>query len=127
MRTIQNGISDQWDRFHGWMELEQITFLSHPREGIHARISPKVRTVAAKLAELNVVNVGALPVFENKYQLVLAAVKRAHSGVILSPDTNVFQFGIDLLSCLSQFAEVAPVHENVMKTPILTVSRKKIQ
>jgi hypothetical protein len=33
-------------------------------------------------------------VFEDEHELMLAAVKRAHSSIVLNPDAEVFQFAM---------------------------------
>ena len=57
---------------------------------------PDVAAVAAELAELYVIAVWALALLEHKNQLVLAAVEGAHTGIVFSPDTEVFQLIVDV-------------------------------
>ena len=57
---------------------------------------PDVAAVAAELAELYVIAVWALALLEHENQLVLASVERPHAGIVLSPDTEVFQLVVDM-------------------------------
>src|ERR1700738_1629931 len=81
---------------------------------------PDIAAVAAELAELDVVAVRSAALLEDKDELVLAAVQRTHTGIVLDPDAEVFQFAIGFRTCGQQLVEVAPVHADVVQRPSCT-------
>jgi len=48
-------------------------------------------------------------------ELVLAAIERAHAGIVLDPDAHILEFAIGLLADGEQFGEMAPIHADVMQ------------
>ena len=76
---------------------------------------PDIAAVAAELAELDVVAVRSAALLEDKDELVLAAVERAHTGIIFGPDAEVLQFAVGFGTCGQQLFDMAPVHANVVQ------------
>src|ERR1700732_4751270 len=71
---------------------------------------PDIAAVAAELAELDVVAVRSAALLEDKDELVLAAIERAHAGIVLDPDAEVLQFTVGFGTGGQQLVEMAPVH-----------------
>jgi len=71
--------------------------------------------MASKPTELHIVAVRAAALFEDQDELVLAAIERAHAGIVLDPDTQILEFAVDLLNSGEQLGEMAPVHAQVMQ------------
>src|SRR5262252_8745861 len=94
-RTVEDRVGDQHRRLHRWMQRREITFLGAAAKGIAARIPPDIAAIAPKPAELDVVAVLVAAMFEDKDELVLAAVERAHSGIVLDPYAEVLDFAVD--------------------------------
>src|SRR5205823_3177092 len=81
-----------------------------PGEGIGPGIMPHIAAVAAKPAKLDIVAVSVAAMFEHKDKLVLAAVERAHPGIIFDPDADVLQLAIGRKTGGQQLLHMAPVH-----------------
>src|SRR5271165_2500791 len=94
--AVKDRICDHGHRLHRWVQSEKITLLALSPEVGYPGIIPDVGSVTAILAELDIVPVRGLAMLEDKDQLVLAAIERAHAGVALDPDAEVFQFGVNL-------------------------------
>ena len=47
---------------------------------------------------------------EDKDELVLTAVQRAHPAIVLDPDTEVLELAIGVAAGGQQLAEMAPIH-----------------
>jgi hypothetical protein len=78
---------------------------------------PNIAAVTAELAELDIVAVPVTAVFEDEDQLVLAAVERAHPGIVLDPDAEIFRLAIDAAAGGQQVFGMAPVHaDEVQRT-----------
>src|SRR5690349_18315748 len=92
------------------MQRRQIALLAAPGEGIGPGVIPDIAAVAPELAELDIVAVPVAAVFENEDKLVLTAVERAHPGIVLDPDAEVFQLAIDAAAGGQQVLGMAPVH-----------------
>src|ERR1700737_4781964 len=73
---------------------------------------PDIAAVAAELAELDVVAVRSAALLEDQAELVLAAIERAHAGIVLDPDAEVLELAIGLGTGNQQLVEMAPVHAN---------------
>ena len=73
---------------------EQVAFLAAPAEMAGRRIMPNIGPVAPELAELNVVPMRPVPILQHKDELVLAAVQRAHPGIVLDPDAEVLKLAV---------------------------------
>jgi hypothetical protein len=69
---------------------------------------PDIAAVTAKLAELDVVAMRSAALFEDEDELVLAAVERAHTGIVLDPDTEVLQFATGFGTGGQQLVQMAP-------------------
>ena len=76
---------------------------------------PHIAAVAPKPAELDIIAVPPAALFENQHELMLAAIERAHAGIVLDPDTQILEFVVDLLNSGEQLGEMAPVHAEVMQ------------
>ncbi len=66
------------------------------------------------MAELDIVAVPVAAMFENEDKLVLTAVERAHPGIVLDPDADVFQLAISVAAGSKQLFDMAPVHADVV-------------
>ena len=78
---------------------------------------PDIAAVATKLTELDVVAMRGGALLEDKDELVLAAVERAHSGIVFDPDTQILELAIGLAAGGQQFIEMAPIHADVVQRP----------
>src|SRR5215472_11608014 len=94
-------------------------------ERVGARIAPYVTAVTAELTKLDVVAMSGMAVLEHEDQLVLAAVKRSHTAVVLRPHAQVLKFGIGLAPGREQLAHVAPVHTDEMERTLDAVAGKQ--
>ena len=78
---------------------------------------PDIAAVAAELSELDVVAMPLAAMFEDEDELVLAPIKRAHPGIVLDPDAEIFQLAIDAAAGGQQVFGMAPVHaDEVQRT-----------
>ena len=59
---------------------------------------PNRSAMSTVAPELDIVAVRRPAVLEDKDQLVLAAVERAHAGIVFDPDAKVFELGVDRFS-----------------------------
>src|SRR5437762_3173326 len=95
-RAVLDGIDDERYRLHRGVHFE----LSIPARppGIDAGVIPDIRSVPSVASKLHGVDVriGANLVDEDKF--VLGAIERSHAPVILVPDAEVLEPGIDALS-----------------------------
>ena len=57
---------------------------------------PDIAAIAAKLTELDVVAMRCGALLEDKDELVLAAIERAHPCIVLGPDAEVLELAIGL-------------------------------
>src|SRR6202022_4340552 len=73
---------------------------------------PDIAAVAAELAELDVVAVRSAALLKDQDELVLAAIERAHAGIVLDPDAEVLELARGLGTGNQQLVEMAPVHAN---------------
>src|SRR5215468_2620582 len=95
------------------MQGEKVTFLGLTGKRVDPGVMPDIAPVAAKLAKLDIIAVAAAPGLKHKDKFVLAAIERAHPGIVLDPDANIFEPGLGLTAGCEQFADVAPIHANV--------------
>src|SRR5205823_10832924 len=86
----------QCDRFHGRMELQQISLVCPPGEGVNAGIAPDIAAIAPKAPELHIVAVPAAAGLEHEHELVLAAIERTHPAIVFDPDAEVQQLDVSL-------------------------------
>src|SRR5262249_27153258 len=70
-----------------------IALVAAPPEIVDRRIVPDIRPVSAKLPELHIIAVRRDTGFEHQDQLVLAAIERAHAGIVLDPRAEVLELG----------------------------------
>jgi hypothetical protein len=75
---------------------QQIALGAAAGEGVGSGIIPDIAAVAAELAELDIIAVSVASVLEDKDELVLAAVERAHAGIVLDPDAQILELAIGL-------------------------------
>src|SRR5262249_10321268 len=62
--------------------------------------------------------------FEDKDQLVLIAIERAHSGIVLDPDAKVLGLAVKGAAGGQQCVEMAPVHADVVQRAVNTEGRE---
>ena len=109
------------------MQRELISLYSVTRERIGARIVPDVAAIASVFSKLHVVAMRFATILEHKNQLVLTAIQRAHSSVVLGPDAQVLEFRVDFPSRGKQLTHVAPVHADEVQRAVSTVARMQNQ
>src|SRR5437588_11983627 len=117
-RAVEDRIGDHRHRFYCRMQRRQIALLAAAGKGVGPGVVPDIGAVAAELAELDVVAVSVAAVFEHKDKLMLAAVKRAHPGIVFGPNAEVYQFAIDVAAGGQQLFGMAPVHEDVVQRTV---------
>src|SRR5689334_20672650 len=89
-RAVEDRVGNHRHRLHRRVKRRQIAFLAWDK-GVGPGVIPDIAAVAPEAAELDVVAVPAAAVLEDKDELVPAAIERAHPGVVLDPDAEVFQ------------------------------------
>jgi hypothetical protein len=72
------------------MHLKQIAFVCRSAEIVGSAIWPYIGSVPTVLSELDVISVRSTWRLEDKYQFMLATIKRTHSSIVFGPDTYVF-------------------------------------
>ena len=77
------------------MQGSEVPFLSSSPEIVEAWVVPDIAAVTAVPPELDIVPVRGTTVFEDQDQLVLAPIQRAHAGIVLDPDAQIFELGVD--------------------------------
>src|SRR2546425_124481 len=87
------------------MRLEQIVPIAP--EAVEPTIFPDIGSVSPMSAQFDVEVVGC-PALEHEHKLVLRAIKRPHSGIVLDPDADVFEG--QSLACLQDLGGMAPIH-----------------
>ena len=92
------------------MHLQQIALVSRPTEIVCSSIRPDVGSVTTMFAELNVIPVRPTSGLEDKYQLMLTSVEGTHAGIVLYPDTNILQLGINFISGFEHLACMTRIH-----------------
>src|SRR5438105_10682352 len=116
-RAVEDRVGDHRHRLHGRVSRQQIALLATAREGVGPGIVPDIAAVAAELSELDVVAMPLAAMFEDEDELVLAPIKRAHPGIVLDPDAEIFQLAIDAAAGGQQVFGMAPVHaDEVQRT-----------
>ena len=93
-------------------------------ERIHAPIRPQIRTITSVPAELDVVGMARGANLEHADQLVLASVKRTHSGGCFCPNAQVKESQTALAASNKDFVRVAPIHAGVDQS---AVRRRSLQ
>jgi len=114
-RAVEDRIGDHRHRLDRRVQGQEIALATAAGKGIGAGIVPHIAAVAPKPAELDIVAVRAAALLEDQDELVLAAIERAHAGIVLDPHTQILEFAVDLLDSGEQLAEMAPVHAQVMQ------------
>src|SRR5216683_7179591 len=107
------------------MECEQIPFFTLTGERRRSRVAPDVTPVAPVLAQLNVISMDSAAVLEHEDEFVLAAIERSHAAVILGPDAEVLELGVDFAAGGEQLAHVPPVHAYEVKRPVPAMAREQ--
>ncbi len=119
MTTVTDRIRNQAHRLYRRMQRQLLEPFSG--KGIDARIVPDVTAVSPVLAQFEVIDMGRIPVPENKNKLVLGPVKRTHSGIVFAPDTELTGFAKHLFACIQHLPHMPPVHEAKYNCSLLTV------
>src|SRR6476661_7510543 len=91
---------------------------SRPERKVFTCIVPDVGSITTVLAELDHVEMRCGPGLVDKHELVLGAVERAHPPVILVPDTDILEFGVDPACCVDDLCHVPPVHADEVQGAI---------
>src|SRR5260370_9305420 len=102
------------------MQCEKVAFRPGAAERVDAGVIPHIAAVATIAAELDMVLVRVPAMLEQEHELVLAAVERAHAGIVLGPDAQVLQLGIAALAGGEQLPHVAPIHAYEVQRPAET-------
>src|SRR5271156_3849858 len=117
-RAVEDRVGDHCYGLHGWVQRQEIALLAATGEGVGSRVMPDIAAVAPVLAELDIVAVPVAAVLKDKNKLVLAAVERAHPGIVLDPDAEVFQLAIGFATGSQQLFEMAPVHADEVQRAV---------
>lgn len=104
------------------MQRKQISLVTASAEAVNGGIFPDISAIAPMAAELDIVAVFACPALEYEDQFVTGAIKRPQTAVRFHPDADVFEFGIDLLTCAEHLGGMCPVHANEMNGAVGTVA-----
>src|SRR6202521_5418376 len=102
------------------MQCEKVAFGPGAAERVGPGVIPHIAAVATIAAELDMVLVRVPALLEQEHELVLAAVERAHAGIVLGPDAQVLQLAIGALAGGEQLAHVAPIHADEVERPVET-------
>src|SRR5215471_3107124 len=105
-RTVEYRIGDQRYRLHGRMQRREIALRAASAKGIAARVPPDIAAVTPKAAELDIVAVLVAALLEDKDELVLAAVERAHPGIVFDPDAEVLDRAVDAAGGSEQLGDM---------------------
>src|SRR3954471_1696625 len=92
-------------------------FQSSCAHRIDASIVPDICPTTTMLAELKIVDMRCAPGLPDERQFMFRAVERAHAGVGLVPDTEVFEL-VDLPAGGEHLPHVAPVHADLMNRAV---------
>ena len=106
---------------------EQVAFLAAPAEMAGRRIMPNIGPVAPELAELNVVPMRPVPILQHKDELVLAAVQRAHPGIVLDPDAEILELAVEAVGGEQQLQLMAPIHADVVQRAVDAVLHQVLE
>src|SRR5436190_23346210 len=87
---------------------------------IDPSVVPNVGSVPAVRAKLHGVHVGIGSDLVNEDKFVLGAVERSHTSIVLIPDTEILELGIDALSGPHDLGEMPPVHADEVNGAINT-------
>src|SRR5579863_2209090 len=85
-RAIHDRVRDHRHGLWRGMQSQQVTLAFTAPEVVGAAVLPDIRAVPAKSPQLHIINVWLASVLEHQHELVLAAVKRAHTAIVLDPD-----------------------------------------
>ena len=85
-------------------------------------VLPDVGAVAAVLAELEAVDVRRRAVLEDEDQLMPGAVEGPHAAVVLGPDDQVLELGVDAAPA----ASISPMCRQSMQTKWIEPSALKL-
>ena len=99
-------------------------FIAMLPEAINTAVVPHVGPVSAVDTEVDVVDVGRETAFKHENELVLGAIKRAHTRVGLAPHTDVFKFRVDGVAGGKDFLAMPPIHAKVVKRTVQGVGRQ---
>ena len=105
-RTIANRIGDQADRL--WRRM--ISLCAGGRDGARSAL-PDVRTRAAVLSKLEVVDMLSATALPEKHQLMARAVKTAQSAIRFDPNANVLELHEVVLTGNEHLWKVPPINE----------------
>src|SRR3984893_14761182 len=118
--AVPQRIGHQRHRLDRRMQCEKVAFGPGAAERVDAGVAPHIAAVATIAAELDMVLVRVPAMLEQEYELVLAAVERAHAGIVLGPHAQVLQLGIGAHAGGEQLAHVAPIHADEVERPVET-------
>ena len=89
-RAIHDGIGHQSDRLYRRVQSKKIAFFTRPAWKVHSLIVPNIAAITPELTKLHVVAMRGMAVLEDEHELVLAAVERAHAGIVLAQTHKFF-------------------------------------
>src|SRR5262245_37396347 len=84
-------------------------------KGIGAGVTPDIAAMASKPAELDIIAVLPTALLKDRDEFVLAAIERAHAGIVLDPDADILEFAIGASTGGEQFPVMTPVDADVMQ------------
>src|SRR5258708_3507159 len=110
--AIENRVGDHGDRLYRRMHREIVkpTLVKL----VHAWVLPDVGPVAAKTAELDIVDVRRASILEDEDQLMPRPIERTHAPVAFGPDTQGLQLCVCAVTGGVQFEKMPPIHANEM-------------
>ena len=71
--------------------------------------------------QLNGIEMRLTAVFEHRHQLMLASIQRAHSTIVLIPNTDIFKIRVMRMPCAEELEDVPPIHAYIMQGSIAAV------
>ena len=96
--------------------------LAVPFQNVLTGIVPNVGSIAAKTAKLDVIDMWGVSFLEQKNELMLRAVERAHSGIRFIPNTEIHGFGVEIQGRCEKLPDFSPMHDDEMKRAVLRVT-----
>src|SRR5204862_6210501 len=124
---VEDRVRNHRHRLHRRVQRRQIALLAASDKGLGPGVLPDIAAVAPEAAELDVVAVTAAAVLEDKDELVLAAIERAHPGIVLDPDAEVFQLAINAAPGRRQLFDMAPIHADEVDRAVSRERRQVVE
>src|SRR5205807_278498 len=101
-------------RLHRWMHRRPAACSCVSRRG--AGVAPHIAALFAGSRQLRVFRMRLAAGLKHTDELVLAAVERPPSALVLCPDTQVDKLGLDLSTSRKQLTQMSPIGAHVEQT-----------